>query len=81
MAGAAIIGAALSAAGAATARGYTLERTTSNAYLTWGQEARRVRQLQEEDDEEILTMLATMMPAIRRSHGKSYSRPSLRNRR
>jgi hypothetical protein len=81
MAGAAIIGAALSAAGAAVARLSTVEPSTDNAYLTWGAEARRVRQLQEEDDEEILTMLASMMPAIRRSHGKSNSRSALRRSR
>jgi hypothetical protein len=81
MAGAAIIGAALSAAGAAVARLSTVEPSTGTAYLTWGAEARRVRQLQEEDDEEILTMLASMMPAIRRRHGKSYARPTIRTHR
>jgi len=81
MAGAAVIGAALSAAGAAVARLSTVEPSTDNAYLTWGAEARRVRQLQEEDDEEILTMLASMMPAIRRRHGKSYARPTIRTHR
>jgi len=74
MAGAAIIGTALSAAGAAVARLATGEEAANNAYLTWGRVERERRRLLEEDDEEILTMLATMMPAIMRGHQRWQAR-------
>lgn len=76
-----IVASAMSAAGVATAIADTGAEAT-NAYLTWGAQARRIRQRQEEDDEEILQMVASMLPMIKRgSHGKSYSRPAVRRNR
>jgi hypothetical protein len=68
MAGALRAASALSAAGASTARlrGSTAEAAADTDYLTWGAQARLRQRLLDDEEEEILTMLATMLPTIRK---------------
>lgn len=58
----------LSSAGRSTARlaGSTAETVANTDYLTWGAHARRRRIEIEDDDEEVLAMVATLLPKLRR---------------
>jgi hypothetical protein len=73
--GALTIAAALSSAGASTARlrGSTAE-TADNAYLTWGAHARRLKQVLDTDDDELVELVALSLPHIMKGHKRWQAR-------